>query len=171
MHICWGAQAGLYYHYGIKKHMLDKKIFGIYSQKVLLENCPLLKEFDDEFNVPQSRYSEVSLSDIQSVSKLQLLATSEISGAHLISDKMCRQIFITGHIEYDRDTLKNEYFRDLNRELKIDLPYNYFPDDNSMKEPVFSWRGHANLMYSNWLNLCVYQESPFDIIKMSPIEI
>lgn len=171
IHICWGAQAGLYYHYGIKKHQLDKKLFGIYPQKVLLENHPLLKGFDDEFNVPQSRYTEVLLADILSIRKLELLAASEMSGAHLISDRTCRQIFITGHIEYDRDTLKTEYFRDIDKGHEIDLPYNYFPDNNTMKEPVFSWRGHANLMYSNWLNSCVYQETPFDSMKISPLKI
>lgn len=171
VHICWGAQAGLYYHYGIKKHPLEKKMFGIYRQKLNAVNHPLLKGFDEEFYVPQSRHTEVRMEDIENNPALSLLAYSDISGAYIISDKTDRQIFITGHAEYDRDTLKKEYERDVERGLNPEIPYNYFPDDSPNRMPLYTWRGHASLMYSNWLNFCVYQETPYDLTTIAPLEI
>ena len=169
IHICWGAQAGLYYHYGLNKYELGKKLSGIYPHKVHVKNHPLFKGFDDIFNVPMSRYTDVAIEDIKKHPKLTLLASSELSGAHIIADKSGRQIFITGHVEYDRETLKNEYLRDVGKGMDIEKPYNYFPDDNPELEPVNSWCGHASLMYSNWLNFCVYQETPFNIEEIKPL--
>lgn len=169
IHICWGAMAGLYYHYGINKYNLPKKMFGVFPQRAHVLNHPLLKGFDDVFNVPQSRYTEVKISDIEKCGKLILLASSELSGAHLIADKTNRQIFITGHAEYDRDTLKNEYLRDREKGLSTEIPYNYFPDGNPELEPAYTWRGHGSLMYSNWLNFCVYQETPYDLTKIESL--
>ncbi|MCL2109654.1 MAG: homoserine O-succinyltransferase [Oscillospiraceae bacterium] len=169
IHICWGAQAGLYYHYGLDKYPLEKKLFGVYPQKVHVKNHPLFKGFDDVFNAPMSRYTDIAIESIQSHPNLTLLASSELSGAHIIADKTGRQIFVTGHIEYDRDTLKNEYLRDKEKGMDTALPYNYFPADNPELEPINSWCGHGSLMYSNWLNFCVYQETPFEIEKIQPL--
>ncbi len=169
VHICWAAFAGLYYHYGLQKRVLDRKMFGVFPHKLCVENHPLLKGFDDIFMVPHSRYTEVSIEDIQNCPELKMLAYSDISGAYIIADSTNRQIFITGHAEYDRDTLKTEYMRDVDKGLPIDVPYNYFPDDNPNLIPPFSWRGHASLMYSNWLNFCVYQETPFDLTQIKPL--
>jgi homoserine O-succinyltransferase len=169
IHICWGAQAGLYYHYKIKKHPLSQKMFGIYPQTVHDPNHPLVRGFNEVFNVPQSRYTEVRTEDIKKMPSLKILASSPLSGAHLIVDKTNRQIFITGHAEYDRDTLKNEYLRD--KEKGVQIPYNYFPEDDETKEPKVTWRGHASLMYSNLLNFCVYQETPFDLKSLKPLNI
>ncbi len=169
IHICWAAFAGLYYHYGLEKRVLDTKMFGIFPHKLAVTNHPLLKGFDDIFMVPHSRYTEVSIDDINSHPDLTLLAYSDIAGAYLIADKTNRQFFITGHGEYDRNTLKDEYMRDVEKGLPIDKPYNYFPDDNPNMVPNFSWRGHASLMYSNWLNFCVYQETPYDLTQIKPL--
>lgn len=170
IHICWGAFAGLYYHYGIKKYNLDKKMFGVFPHKLNVENHPLMKGFDDIFYVPHSRHSEVKLKDILSEPRLQLLAYSDIAGVYAVSDITNRQIFITGHGEYDRETLKNEYLRDVGKGLSdVPLPYNYFPDDNPELLPLYTWRGTASLMYSNWLNFCVYQETPFNLSDMKPL--
>ena len=171
MHICWGAQAGLYYHYGINKRELPKKLSGIYPHKVgvLERNHPLLKGFDEVFNVPQSRYTEVIPEQILANDKLRVLVSSSLSGAHIITDTSGRQFFVTGHAEYDYDTLKNEYMRDVAKGINPDIPYNYFPGDNPENEPLYTWRGHASLMYSNWLNFCVYQESPYDLDKIQPM--
>lgn len=169
VHICWAAFAGLYYHYGLQKRVLDRKMFGIFPHKLCVENHPLLKGFDDIFMVPHSRYTEVSIEDIQNCPELKMLAYSDISGAYIIADSTNRQIFITGHAEYDRDTLKTEYMRDVDKGLPIDVPYNYFPDNNPNLVPPFCWRGHASLMYSNWLNFCVYQETPFDLTQIKPL--
>ena len=169
VHICWAAFAGLYYHYGLQKKVLDRKMFGIFPHKLCVSNHPLLKGFDDTFMVPHSRYTEVSIEDIQNCPGLNMLAYSDISGAYIIADSTNRQIFITGHAEYDRDTLKTEYMRDVDKGLPIDVPYNYFPDDNPNLTPDFSWRGHASLMYSNWLNFCVYQETPYDLTQIKPL--
>ena len=169
VHICWAAFAGLYYHYGLQKRVLDRKMFGIFPHKLCVENHPLLKGFDDIFMVPHSRYTEVGIEDIQNCPELKMLAYSDISGAYIIADSTNRQIFITGHAEYDRDTLKSEYMRDVDKGLPIDVPYNYFPDDNPNLVPPFCWRGHASLMYSNWLNFCVYQETPFDLTQIKPL--
>lgn len=169
VHICWGAFAGLYYHYGIEKYMLPKKISGVYPHKVCVENHPLLKGFDDVFFVPHSRNAEVRAEDIQKNPNLNILAASDITGVYLVADKTGRQIFITGHGEYDRDTLKNEYIRDIGKGLDIAIPENYFPDDNPENTPLFTWRAHASLMYSNWLNFCVYQETPYDLTQIKPL--
>ena len=163
MHICWGAYAGLYYHYGIPKHDLDKKMFGIFPHHLEVQDHPLLKGFDEIFYVPHSRHTEIKRIDVESVSMLKVLTSSDISGVHIVAEKHGRQFFITGHSEYDRNTLANEYFRDLNKGEQIDIPYNYFPDDDPSKPPVFTWRCHANLLFSNWLNYCVYQKTPYDL--------
>ena len=152
MHICWGAYAGLYYHYGIPKHDLDKKMFGIFPHHLEVQDHPLLKGFDEIFYVPHSRHTEIKRIDVERVSMLKVLTSSDISGVHIVAEKHGRQFFITGHSEYDRNTLANEYFRDLNKGEQIDIPYNYFPDDDPSKPPVFTWRCHANLLFSNWLN-------------------
>lgn len=165
-HICWGAQAGLYYHYGINKYPLDKKMFGIFPHKVDYKKSILFRGFDDVFMVPHSRHTEVRAEDIKKVKDLKILSTSEEAGVYAVSTKKGKQIFITGHSEYDRDTLSQEYFRDLNENKPIEIPKNYFPDDNPKKTPMVSWRSHANLLYSNWLNYFVYQTTPYDIDKI-----
>ena len=161
-HICWGAQAGLYYHYGIKKYPLEKKLFGVFPHTVERRSSMLLRGFDDEFMVPHSRHTTVRREDIEAVPELKILASSPEAGVYAISTEGGRQIFITGHSEYDRDTLKNEYLRDKNAGLPIDVPKNYFPNDDDTLEPRVTWRGHANLIYSNWLNYYVYQTTPYD---------
>jgi homoserine O-succinyltransferase len=168
MHICWGAQAGLYYHYGINKRELPAKLSGIYPHSVSASH-PLLRGFDEVFNVPQSRYTEALPEEIAADSRLSVLATSPISGAHIIADKASRQFFVTGHAEYDADTLAKEYERDVAKGINPALPYNYYPDDNPALQPLYTWRGHASLMYSNWLNFCVYQETPFELDTLKPI--
>ncbi|MCL1865900.1 MAG: homoserine O-succinyltransferase [Oscillospiraceae bacterium] len=171
MHICWGAQAGLFYHYGIGKHELPKKLSGIYPQKAAASerNHPLLKGFDEVFNVPQSRYTEVDLDKVETHSDLRILAESPEAGAYIIADRTNRQYFVTGHAEYDYNTLRNEYERDVAKGINPEIPYNYFPDNNPEKEPLYTWRGHASLMYSNWLNFCVYQETPFDLNRIESL--
>ena len=166
IHICWGAQAGLYYHYGIKKHKMDKKMFGVFKHKADYKRSILLRGFDDTFWVPQSRHTTVVREDIEAVPGLKILASSEESGVYAVSSKGGRQIFITGHSEYDGDTLKNEYLRDKNLGLAIDIPANYFRDDDDTKEPIVRWRGHAHLLFSNWLNYFVYQTTPYDIMDV-----
>ncbi|WP_319202428.1 homoserine O-succinyltransferase [uncultured Ilyobacter sp.] len=161
MHICWGAQAGLYYHYGIPKYPTDKKIFGIFKHTILNLKTKLTRGFDDEFLVPHSRRTTVMRSDIEKVAELEILAESEDAGICLVATRDRKQIFISGHLEYEKDTLKNEYFRDLNKGLSIDIPKNYFKDNNAENDPVVTWRAHAHLLFSNWLNYCVYQETPY----------
>lgn len=170
IHICWGAQAGLYYHYGIPKHPLPQKMFGVFPHKITSSTHPLLKGFDELFMAPHSRHTEVRAEDIAKVPQLEVLTYSDISGVHIVGDKSCRQFFITGHSEYDRETLSNEYFRDVNAGLSIALPYNYFPDDDSNNLPLFTWRCHASLLFSNWLNYCVYQQTPFDLNDLSLLD-
>lgn len=162
-HICWGAQAGLYYHYGIKKYPLEKKLFGVYPHVVDYKNSILFRGFDDTFLVPHSRHTTIRREDVEAVPELKILSTSPQAGVYAISTKNGRQIFITGHSEYDAGTLKKEYMRDKNLGLPIDIPENYFPDDDDTKEPVSTWRAHANLLYTNWLNYFVYQTTPYDI--------
>lgn len=162
-HICWGAQAALYYHYGIPKHKLDEKMFGVYPHKPLDLYHPLLRGFDDCYNVPQSRHTETRFDDIALCKDLQIISYSEISGIHLISDLDCRKFFATGHSEYDADTLAKEYFRDKEKGLAIQLPYNYFPDNDPTKKPIMTWRNVGTLMFTNWLNYFVYQKTPYDI--------
>ncbi len=166
MHICWGAQAGLYYHYGIKKYPLKKKMFGIFPHKSLDETHPLMRGLDDVYYVPHSRHTETRLSDIALVKQLQVISYSEMSGVHIISDMDCRQFFITGHSEYDRDTLAKEYFRDKEKGLNIDVPYNYFPNDDDNAVPIMSWKSTANIIFSNWLNYFVYQKTPYDLAQL-----
>ncbi len=163
MHICWGAQAGLYYHYGVKKYPLENKMFGIFPHEVTTPNHPLLKGFNDCFLVPQSRHTEVKKEDIEKVPQLKIMSNSEMSGVYIVGEETGRQFFVTGHSEYDRETIGEEYFRDKNKGLDIVLPYNYFPDDDENKTPKMEWCATANLMYSNWLNYCVYQPTPFDL--------
>lgn len=166
-HICWGAQAGLYYHYGIQKYPLDKKLFGVFLHKAEYKRSMLLRGFDDEFWVPQSRHTTVLRKDIEKHPELKILASSEEAGVYAVATERGKQIFITGHSEYDADTLKNEYLRDKNAGLPIDVPKNYFPNDDDTKEPVVRWRSHANLIYSNWLNYFVYQITPFNIDEIN----
>lgn len=161
-HICWGAQAGLYYHYGVKKYALDKKVFGVFPHKVDRKSSMLLRGFDEEFMVPHSRHTTVLREEIEAVG-LKILATSEEAGVYAVANEGGRQIFVTGHSEYDRETLKGEYMRDKNAGLPIDVPKNYFPNDDDTQEPKLTWRGHANLIYSNWLNYFVYQTTQYDI--------
>jgi homoserine O-succinyltransferase len=166
-HICWGAQAGLYYHYGIQKYPLDKKLFGVFLHKAEYKRSMLLRGFDDDFWVPQSRHTTVLREDIEKHPELKILASSEEAGVYAVATERGKQIFITGHSEYDADTLKNEYLRDKNAGLPIDVPKNYFPNDDDTKEPVVRWRSHANLIYSNWLNYFVYQITPFNIDEIN----
>ena len=163
LHICWGAQAGLYYHYGVKKYPLDEKVFGVFSHKVDYKRSILFRGFDDTFMAPHSRHTTIKAEDIAAVPDLKILSTSEEAGVYAVMSKRGRQIFITGHSEYDADTLKAEYVRDLTQGKPIKMPKNYFPGDNPKKAPVVTWRAHANLLFSNWLNYFVYQTTPYDI--------
>ena len=165
-HICWAAQAGLYYHYGIRKHDLPEKLFGVFPHRKDYKRSILLRGFDDLFYVPHSRHTTVKREDIEKVPGLRIIASSEAAGVYAVLNKAGRQIFITGHSEYDPDTLKNEYFRDKNLGLPIRVPENYFPDDDDTQEPIVRWRGHANLLFSNWLNYFVYQTTPYDIMTI-----
>lgn len=162
-HICWGAQAGMYYHFGVQKQPLDKKMFGIFEHKVTYNNPILFRGFDDVFNVPHSRHTTVLREDIEKVPELKILAESDEAGVYAVMTENGKQIFITGHSEYDRDTLKNEYLRDIAANKPIEIPKNYFPNDNPELTPIVKWRAHANLIYSNWLNYFVYQTTPFDL--------
>ena len=163
LHICWGAQAGLYYHYGIKKYTLEKKMFGIFPHKADYKNSMLLRGFDDVFMVPHSRHTAINREDVEKVDALKILASSDEAGVSIITTDKGRQIFVTGHLEYDADTLKKEYDRDIAKGDKIDVPKNYFPDDNPEKAPLVTWRSNANLLFSNWLNYFVYQTTPYDL--------
>lgn len=162
-HICWGAQAGLYYHYGIKKHQLPQKLFGVFPHRVEYKKSILFRGFDDVFMVPHSRHTTVMREDIEKVPELKILSSSEKGGVYVVSTDKGRQIFVTGHSEYDADTLKNEYLRDKNAGLPISVPENYFEEDDDTKPPIVSWRSHANLLFSNWLNYFVYQTTPYNI--------
>ena len=165
-HICWGAQAGLYYHFGINKKPLEKKMFGVFPHKVDYKKSILFRGFDDVFMVPHSRHTTVDVDDVKKVKDLKILSTSKEAGLYAVSTKNGKQIFITGHSEYDADTLMNEYLRDVSQGLPIEMPKNYFKDNDPKKGPVVSWRSHANLLYSNWLNYFVYQTTPYDIEKI-----
>ncbi len=167
LHICWGAQAGLYYHYGVPKHPLPQKISGIFRHRVLRPLHPLVRGFDDDFWAPHSRYTEVRREDIEKRPELEILTESDVAGVHLIAAKNGRQIFVTGHEEYDRNTLKEEYLRDVKKGLRPPMPRNYFPDDDPRQEPPFVWRSHAFLLFSNWLNYFVYQNTPYEIGRIS----
>ena len=165
-HICWGAQAALYYHFGIEKVALPKKLFGVFPHKVVYKNPILLRGFDDTFWVPHSRHTTVRWEDVAAVPEIKILAGSEEAGLYAMITPGGRQVFITGHSEYDAETLKLEYLRDKNAGLPIEVPKNYFPDDDDTKPPVVRWRGHANLLYSNWLNYIVYQTTPYDVMAI-----
>lgn len=166
LHICWGAQAGLYYHYGVKKIPLKEKLFGVFKHQVDYKHSILFRGFDDEFMAPHSRYTTVDINEIKAKKELKILASSEEAGVYAITADGGRRIFITGHSEYDGDTLYNEYIRDINAGLNTPVPKNYFPDDDSSKPPLVTWRAHANLLFSNWLNYFVYQTTPYDIKKI-----
>ena len=162
-HICWGAQAGLYYHYGINKYKTEKKIFGVFPHFSLDDTHPLMRGLDDIYYVPHSRHTTVKRSDIAQVKDLQILSFSEDAGVHIVADMECRKFFVTGHSEYDRDTLAKEYFRDKDKGLDIDIPKNYFPENNERLVPKMNWKGTANLLFNNWLNYFVYQKTPYDL--------
>ena len=165
-HICWGAQAGLYYHYGIPKRQMPEKLFGVFPHTADYKRSILLRGFDDEFWVPHSRHTTVDRENIEAVPELKIIASSEQAGVYAVMSKGGRQIFVTGHSEYDRETLQNEYLRDKNQGLPIRVPENYYPNDDDTKEPIVRWRGHANLLFSNWLNYFVYQTTPYDIMSI-----
>lgn len=162
-HICWGAQAGLYYHYGIPKYTLKSKMFGVFPHRSLDDTHPLMRGFDDIYYFPHSRHTAVDRQDIAKVKDLQILSYSDISGVNIIADMECRNFFIMGHCEYDRDTLAKEYFRDVEKGLKIDIPYNYFPNNDTNDVPKMTWKSTANLLFNNWLNYFVYQKTPYDL--------
>ena len=165
-HICWGAQAGLYYHYGIGKRPLPEKMFGVYPHRADYKRAILLRGFDDIFWVPHSRHTTVDRADVEAVPEIKILASSEEAGVYAMMTAQGKQIFVTGHSEYDPETLETEYLRDKNQGLPISVPKNYYPGDDDTKEPVVRWRGHANLLFSNWLNYFVYQTTPYDIMTI-----
>ena len=169
-HICWGAQAGLYYHYGVPKYPLDKKLFGVFKHEADYKRAILLRGFDDVFWAPHSRHTTILREDVEKIPGLKILASSKEAGVYAVMSKGGRQIFVTGHSEYDPETLNNEYVRDKNQGLEIDVPKNYFPDDDDTKPPIVRWRGHANLLFSNWLNYFVYQTTPYDIMTIGKEE-
>ena len=165
-HICWGAQAGLYYHYGIPKIPLDRKLFGVFPHRVERKSSILFRGFDDVFMVPHSRHTTILRKDVEAVGVLKILASSAEAGIYAMATDQGRQVFITGHSEYDAETLEKEYLRDKNAGLPIDVPKNYYPGDDDTQPPLMSWRAHANLLYSNWLNYFVYQNTPYDLSEI-----
>ena len=166
LYICWGAQAGLYYHYGIKKYPLNEKLFGIYPLKLDDSNIGLFRGFDEIFYMPQSRHTEVKEEDINKIEELEILAKSPEAGVSIVRTKDKRRIFVTGHMEYDRMTLASEYERDVKLGKEISVPFNYYPEDDPKKTPLFKWRGHANLFFINWINHHVYQETPYNLDEL-----
>ena len=166
LYICWGAQAGLYYHYGIKKYPLNEKLFGIYPLKLDDSNIGLFRGFDEIFYMPQSRHTEVKEEDINKIEELEILAKSPEAGVSIVRTKDKRRIFVTGHMEYDRMTLASEYERDVKLGKEISVPFNYYPEDDPKKTPLFKWRGHANLFFINWINHHVYQETPYNLNEL-----
>ena len=170
LHICWGAQAALYYHFGIKKYMLDEKLSGVYAHTVDYKKSILFRGFDDIFYVPHSRYTTVKREDIEATKGLRVLSSSEKAGVYAVSTQGGRQIFLTGHSEYDVDTLNKEYTRDKNAGINPKIPEHYFPNDDDTKAPVLSWRAHATLLFTNWLNYFVYQSTPYDIMKIKAMK-
>lgn len=165
-HICWGAQAGLYHKYGIPKHPLTQKMFGVFPHRITVQHDKLLRGFDDEFLAPHSRHTEIRRGDIEQESDVQILAESEEAGVYIVASRDGRRVYITGHSEYDPLTLKREYDRDVQKGLPISIPKNYYPNDDPGDTPLVRWRSHANLLYSNWLNYSVYQTTPYDIGKI-----
>ena len=170
MHICWGAQAGLYYHYGIDKYLLPEKLSGIFKHKVLNPLHPLTRGFDDRFYAPHSRYTSIHREDIDKNPNLITRSVSNMAGVYLVASKSGRQVFVTGHAEYDRDTLANEYFRDVKKGIHPKIPVNYFPDDDVETTPYFTWKSHAHLLFANWLNYYVYQQTPFDLKDLKCVD-
>ena len=166
-HICWGAQAALYYHFGIQKYPLEKKLFGVFPHHAERKNYILLRGFDDVFMAPHSRHTTVRREDLEACGKLKILASSDEAGIYAAATDNGRQIFIMGHSEYDPRTLEKEYLRDKNAGLPIEVPVNYYPEDDDTREPMVTWRGHANLLYANWLNYNVYQTTPYDLNEIS----
>ena len=163
MFICWGAQAGLYHYYGIPKYRLRQKMFGVFNHHINNTKIPLIRGFDEEFQAPHSRHTEIRRTDIEKIKELEIVAESEEAGVYMVMTKDGRQIFITGHSEYDPTTLKNEYERDVKKGLAITIPKNYYPDNDPSKNPRVRWKSHANLLYYNWLNYYVYQMTPYNI--------
>ncbi|MBO5834921.1 MAG: homoserine O-succinyltransferase [Bacteroidales bacterium] len=166
LYICWAAQAGLYYHYQIPKYPLEKKLSGVYKHRVSDASCPIFRGFDDEFFVPHSRYTTLHREDILANPELTLLSESDQAGVYMVMARNGREFFISGHSEYAPDTLHNEYVRDINKGLEIDPPCNYYPNDDVSQKPIVKWRAHANLLFNNWLNYYVYQETPYDISQI-----
>ncbi len=166
LHICWAAQAGLYYHHGIKKYPLTEKMSGVFMHRCIDLRHPLLRGFDEEFLAPHSRHTEVRLEDVQGCRALDVLAVSDEAGVYIAATHDCRRVYVTGHAEYDSDTLSREYFRDVERGLNPVVPRHYFPEDDPSKAPKNRWRSHANLLFSNWLNYSVYQRTPFDLSEL-----
>lgn len=163
LHICWGAQAGLYYHYGLKKILLPKKLFGVYRHEVMNRKNPLVRGFDDHFYIPHSRHTAVLSEDIHNCKELTVLAESQEAGVLLCMSEGGKEIYVMGHPEYDRYTLHNEYIRDKDKGLPIEIPKNYYPEDDDTQRPVLQWRSHCNILYSNWLNYFVYQITPYEL--------
>lgn len=166
LHICWGAEAALYLHFGVPKHTLPSKIFGVYRHRVLDPHEPIVRGFDEEFLAPHSRLTEIRREDLEKVKELKLLAVSDEVGVYLAATADRRMLFVTGHPEYDRETLKAEYERDRAKRISISLPANYYPGDDPRREPRFTWRSHAHLLYANWLNYHVYQATPYDLSRL-----
>lgn len=166
LYLCWGAQAGLYHHFSVPKYLLEEKMFGVFSHKVTQKYVKLLRGFDDEFLIPHSRHTGVQRSDIEKVTELEILAESDFAGVAIVASADGKQIFVTGHAEYDPLTLKSEYERDADKGIKVVVPQNYFPGNDPAKEPVVKWRAHANLLFSNWLNYYVYQETPYNLEEL-----
>lgn len=167
LHICWGAQAGLYYHYGVPKYILPQKMSGVFEHRVLDPKEPLMRGFNDLFMSPHSRHTEVRVEDIQKVPALRLLSVSDEAGVYIVEARSGRQIFVMGHSEYDKDTLKSEYIRDKVKNMNPIVPRHYFPNDDPTQEPRVTWRAHGHLMYTNWLNYYVYQTTPYDLTKLT----
>ena len=165
-HICWGAQAGLYYHYGVPKRQLSEKLSGVYNHKLLAPYHPLLRGFDDYFLLPHSRFTDVAREDIEKCDELEILAVSELAGVAIVASRDGRQVFVTGHAEYDRNTLAKEFFRDRYKGLKPQIPYNYFRNNDPAGNPPMVWRSSANLLYTNWLNYFVYQKTPYNLDEL-----
>ena len=164
LHICWGAQAGLYYHYGLQKRQLPEKLFGVYEHTVLKRNSPIFRGFDDTFYAPHSRWTEIPQEEIRKVPSLELMAVSEAAGVFAVKEKSGSQFFVMGHPEYDRDTLAKEYFRDVEAGKEIHVPEHYFPHDDPRQSPIVRWRSAAQLLYTNWLNYYVYQTTPYNLV-------
>ncbi|GAF03986.1 homoserine O-acetyltransferase MetA [Saccharicrinis fermentans] len=167
LHICWGAQAGLYYHYGVPKYQLSEKLFGVFEHRVIDKKEPLMRGFDDVFYAPHSRFTGVRAKDIDKIQGIKILAESDEAGVHIVASPDKRLIFVTGHAEYDPFTLREEYFRDLEKGDNISIPKNYFPNDDTANDPIVRWRSHASLMFTNWLNYYVYQETPYKLDEIN----